>query len=170
MNQRNPDDVKREIATFFHFFQKECRNLTQNVDKQLQQSVQQQRKELANIAQESVRKGLGEAINRYNERLHESESSLSFRIQQLERTLDELNRKNQKLVIRSWLATSIALGTLVIGAAYLLYHYKSEIEANKASAELTKLINQSDLTICGNKLCAAVSGPKTGKYRVVNPR
>lgn len=170
MNQSNPDDIKREAAAFFHAFQTECRNLTQNIDKQLQQSVQQQRREIVNIAQESVAQGLDESIGRYAQRLDKAENALDFRIGQLERTLEEVNRKNKQLAVRSWLATGIALATLIIGAAYLLYHYKSEIDANKSTADMTKIVNRSDLTVCGDRLCASVSSQRHGKYRVVNLR
>lgn len=170
MDQQETDAIKKELVVFFHSFQQECQNLANSVDHQLQQSLQNQRSELSNIAREQIQQGLGEAVNRYHQQLDQAEHTLANKIRQLEQGLEEVNRKNKQLVTRSWLAVSLCLGVLVIGAAYLLYHYKSEIEANKTTADMTKIINQSDLTLCGNRLCAAVSSEKHGKYRVVNPR
>lgn len=171
MNQQEEDYlVKKELVVFFQSFQQECRKLTDNTDRQLQQILKSQRKDLKEVVQKNVEDGLGEVVRRYYQQLDLSEQKLANKIRQLEQGLDEINLKNKQLVTRSWWVVSICLGVLVIGASYLLYHYKFEIEKNKSTANMTKIINQSDLTICGDRLCASVSSQKHGKYSVVNHR
>lgn len=170
MNQQEYYSVKKELVVFFQSFQQECKKLTEDTDRQLQQFLQSQRKDLRDVVRENVEEGLGEVVHRYYQQLDLSEQKLVNKIRQLEQGLEEINLKNKQLVTRSWWVVSICLGVLVVGASYLLYHYKSEIEKNKSTANMTKIINQSDLTICGDRLCAAVSSQKHGKYRVVNHR
>ncbi|OSI18461.1 hypothetical protein BWD09_01395 [Neisseria dentiae] len=170
MNQDNLTNMQKEMSAFFYAFQKECSGLAKKVDSSLQQSLQMQRKELADIAAGSVEKGLEKAISRYNQTLYESNKSLGFKIQQLENSLEAVNRKHKQLVFKYWLGAVICLATIVISASYLLYHYKSAIDQNKLTAELTQKVNEADLRICGENLCAAVSSQKYGKYYLVKKR
>ena len=60
---------------------------------------------------------------------------------------------------------SVAALVLVIGCVFLLPHYVSEIQRYKVGADIMRLYQNSDTTLCQDQLCGKLSrNGKKGEY------
>lgn len=124
---------------------------------------------------EIIGRGLGGAMERFNSQLAGTARTASSAAGEFEEQRKALNRER-----RSWLAlglSALLIGSLLaIGAAvYAVRQSRQEIARNQIEARLLQAINQADVTLCGERICANVdtAAPRAGstqQYLPVKPR
>ncbi len=170
MDKQEIDELIQKTAVLMQIFQNRCESLSGEVHKKLDNSLQQQRRELIALIREDVHNGLESALAGYSKQLEEAGKKINHRTIELEQYLGIVARKNKYIIYKSWAIVSISLTLLLIGGMGLSLYYQNVVRQNKIQADLLRVINESDLRVCGDYLCAAVGKEKQGKYRMVKKK
>lgn len=120
---------------------------------------------------EIIGRGLGGAVERFNGQLAGTARTASSAAGELEAQSKALNRER-----RTWLSlglSALLIGSLLaIGAAvYAVRQSRQEIARNQVEARLLQAINQADVTLCGEHICANVdtAAPRAGNAKQYLP-
>lgn len=146
-----------------------------SVPEQMKQSADKVFSALPQTVAAQLDSGLSEPIKGYQRRLEQSGEQLQERVGQLTRQLTQLESFSRRLV---WKVTAVVIAALlvaVIGGAMAVSYYRDQIRQSQLSADLLRMYNQADVTLCGERLCANVdkSGQKygdRGQYQPVRLR
>lgn len=178
-NQESALALVSKLAAVVEQFDRRCeqtsrdiRQLTQQVPLAIQRSADEQIKQLTGDVARNVQAGLEQPVHAYEQRLREASQQLQQASTTLAAQLQHAEALHKRL---AWKVAGITLGSLTLlwGAGiWLSKHYYDEIRANQVSAELLRAYNQSDVTLCGNQLCAKVDmkDKRYGEYLPVRPR
>lgn len=114
----------------------------------------------------NIDKSVSDGIQRFEET---SERMTRQMLTGFQTKLDDLHRFNK---ILSWKMISLAgvtALTLIIGVAFLLPHYVSEIRRYQVGAEVQQLYSDSDVVRCGDQLCGKMTrNAKKGEYAPID--
>lgn len=154
----------------FKAFQQKCDFIAENIDNKIDTSLIKQRQEFNQIIKNHIDDYLHNSLKNYQHELEQIQCKLNQENMKLQQHFEVLNAKNYRLAFNSWLATFCSLVLLVMGTIGLGWYYKDIILKNKVQSEKMQIINQSDIYLCDNALCANVSKQKKGKYYVIQKR
>lgn len=146
-----------------------------SVPEQMKQSADKVFSALPQTVAAQLDSGLSEPIKGYQRRLEQSGEQLQERVGQLTRQLTQLESFSRRLVWKVAAVVIAALLVAVIGGAMAVSYYRDQIRQSQLSADLLRMYNQADVTLCGERLCANVdkSGQKygdRGQYQPVRLR
>jgi hypothetical protein len=121
-------------------------------------------------------RGVDQAVNRCNARLHATADVAAAIARNLDEQRQGLQRERRGWVWRAATALIAGSAMAVAGCAYWGMKSRDEIAANQIEGALLRAYNHADVTLCaGGRLCANVEGDggrRGGKsqYRLVRPR
>jgi len=124
---------------------------------------------------DSVRQGLHNPMQDYQQRLDAAGQSIGDSTQALTQQVHDLRGLHQRLLWKVTGVVTASLALVLTAAIWLSMHYANVICQNQLSAELLQAYNAADVTLCEGQLCARVDtkGKRYGAkadYLPVRPR
>lgn len=123
----------------------------------------------------TTKESLEQAAQGYRERLNASGQQITDSARVMARQIQRLEKLHRHLVWKTVGTIAICFALVLGGGLWLSMHYTKIIERNQLSAQLMKVYNEADVTLCDGRLCARVD-PKAkhfgtkGQYVLVAPR
>ncbi len=141
---------------------------TANFTRDVSQALRQQ-------AGEIIGSGLAKPMEHFDQQLRSAAQAATAAAQGLERERHALHRER-----RSWLwlgGGALLIGSLLaVGASvYAVRNARAQVERQQVEANLLRALNQADVTLCGDVLCANTdeAAQRHGdrkQYRPIKPR
>lgn len=170
MNENQLNHLVDETAELMRLFQNQCQSLSSRLDEKISGHLAEVRGEMVKTVRTDVKNSLQKTIRDYEESLHQSRQQIIEHTKEFNHYLREVSTKNRQLARFSWIIAAVSLGLLLLCGIALSFYYKSILQDLKPQAEMVKLINESDITRCGDRLCAATEKTKQGRYSIVKKR
>ncbi|MBB4132700.1 relaxation protein [Xanthomonas sp. 3075] len=189
MDAKDPLTLVSKTAALMEQFERRCSEIEQQ-QRRLAQQLEQVAQSLPGVMTRSaeqtmqrvpdtvvrhIQQGMDPSVAGFEKRLQQAGSLIGGGAQSLSDQLKRIERAQRLLL---WKGAAVVVGSLLVllgGGAWLLAHYRQEIEDNQVRADLLRAYNAADVTLCNGRLCANVEtkGPVYGdrrQYRQVKQR
>lgn len=159
-----------DFAEFLRLFQVHCQTTLNNTEKQLLASVTEQKQILTHTVQKEIYENLKQSLQEHQQQIEQTNLQLVQQATEVRNQLGEITAANKKLLFKAQILAVVALILSCLALTGITIYYKKIIKKYKQEAELTQIINASDIYKCGNNLCASISKEKRGKYHIIKKR
>ncbi|KLT73230.1 hypothetical protein PL75_03070 [Neisseria arctica] len=170
MNENRLSQLINETAELMRLFQDQCQTIGNQTNDKISHHLEQARSEIVQSVRTDVKNSLERSISDYEQTLNNARDSIIHHTKEFNTYLEATSAKNRRLAQLSWIITASSLGLLLVCGIALSLYYKSIIQDLKPEAEMVKLINESDITRCGEYLCVKTDKSKYGNYLIVKKR
>lgn len=170
MNENKLNHLVDETAELMRLFQNQCQILGRRTDERIVSHLDKVRGEVVKTVRSDVKEGLENTIRNYQKSLDESRQNIIEHTREFNTYLRETAAKNRQLARLSWIITAVSLVVMLVSGIALSLYYKSVIKDLKPEAEMVRMINEADITRCGDRLCVKTEKRRHGNYSVVKKR
>ena len=129
-------------------------------------AVDQRMAQLGTEASRQVTQGVDGPLKNFAQSVNSMHAPVVSETQSLTQAFYKLRESTNGLFNKMRWTVGGSLAVLVLGSVGLLYHYQSVIRQNKMQADWVQALNQSDLSLCGDVICAKTLDAK-GKPQMV---
>ena len=141
-----------------------------NIQKELDKSLNQQRKMMVDMVREDLLQKASEQVEGYAEDMGEARKQMIEQVREFNTYLHTVKSENQKIFRTTVLGTAITLAILLIGGIALTFFYSGIISQKKLDADMLTRINNADIVRCGDGLCAKTGKAGNNGYRTIQQR
>ncbi|WP_373741116.1 hypothetical protein [Neisseria sp.] len=164
------DAVLEMGAMLTERYQQQMEEATDRMQRQLDESLAQYKKELTAFATENIKTDLDRVLRQYRQDMDETHETMVHRSKEFNTYLHLVTEENRKIARKAWIGTTVCLVCMVsmlFCGVWLAAHYADRIKENKAAAEITELLAKSDIVRCGGSLCAKTDKAGRDGYRTI---
>lgn len=156
--QRNCVEIEQQQRDL----SRQLHSLSQHLPATVRQSADATLGSLPGALMGKLQNGLEQPVNDYQKRLSQAGALLGDGSQALAQQLQRMEGLHKSLIWKTSAALIGCLALLLVGGAWLTAHYVDVIRDHQIDADKLKALNNADVMLCGDRLCANIDRKAKG--------